>query len=147
MPFLTGVADLVWAPICVNDKLAPFLPGHPLIETGGAKGIGAVNSAPWGSASILLISYAYIRMLGGQGCTDASRIAILNANYLKKRLESHYDILYTGKNDRVAHEFIVDLRAFKQEAGIEVMDIAKTSDGLWIPRPYRLLPCCGYNYD
>jgi glycine dehydrogenase len=111
-------------PICVNEKLAPYLPGHPLVSTGGEKAIGPVNAAPWGSASILLISYAYIRLLGAQGCTDASRVAILNANYLASRLSEHFPILYRGENGRVAHEFIIDLRPFKSH-GVEVEDVAK----------------------
>jgi glycine dehydrogenase len=111
-------------PIGVNAKLAPYLPGHPLVPTGGEKGIGPVSAAPFGSASILLISYAYIRLLGTEGVTDASRVAILNANYLAARLEAHYPILYTGARGRAAHEFILDLRPFKA-AGIEVEDVAK----------------------
>jgi hypothetical protein len=112
-------------PICVNDKLKPFLPGHPLIETGGEKAVPAVSSAPWGSALILLISYGYIKMLGGEGLTDATRYAILNANYLKAKLEKHYPILYTGTEGMVAHEMILDCREFKRTAGVEVEDIAK----------------------
>lgn len=112
-------------PICVNDKLKPFLPGHPLIRTGGEQAITAVSSAPWGSALILLISYGYVRMLGSKGLTESTRYAILNANYLKARLEKHYPILYTGNNDTVAHEMILDCREFKRTAGIEVTDIAK----------------------
>jgi glycine dehydrogenase len=112
-------------PICVTKELAPYLPGHPLVKTGGEKAIHAVASAPWGSSSILVISYAYIRLLGAQGVTDATRYAILNANYLKARLEKHYAVLYQGKNGRVAHEFILNTREFKQSAGIEVEDIAK----------------------
>ena len=111
-------------PICVNDKLAPYLPGHAVVKTGGKKAITAVSSAPWGSASILLISYGYIRMLGAKGVVDATRYAILNANYLKTRLAEHYPILYVGKNGRVAHEFIMDFRQFKA-GGIEVEDVAK----------------------
>jgi glycine dehydrogenase len=111
-------------PICVNDKLKPFLPGHPVIKTGGEKAIHAVSAAPWGSASILTISYAYINLMGAEGLTQATRIAILNANYIKARLEGHYKILYTGTNGRCAHEMIVDCRDFKS-AGIEVEDIAK----------------------
>lgn len=111
-------------PICVNDKLKPFLPGHPLVKTGGEKAIHAVSAAPWGSASILTISYAYIAMMGSDGLTQATRIAILNANYIKARLEGHYKILYAGANGRCAHEMIVDCREFKK-AGIEVEDIAK----------------------
>jgi glycine dehydrogenase len=112
-------------PICVNDKLKPFLPGHPLIKTGGDQAVNAVSSAPWGSALILLISYAYIKMLGGKGLTDATRYAILNANYIKVKLEKHYPILYTGTQGMVAHEMILDCREFKRTAGIEVSDIAK----------------------
>lgn len=111
-------------PIGVAKHLAPFLPGHPLAKVGGAQAIPPVSAAPWGSASILLISYGYIRMLGGRGVTDATRYAILNANYLKSRLEQHYDVLYTRPNGRVAHEMIFDLRAFKAK-GVEEGDVAK----------------------
>ena len=111
-------------PIGVATHLAPYLPGHPLVPTGGNRAIPAVSAAPWGSASILLISYGYIRMLGADGATDATRYAILNANYIKARLESHYPVLYARANGRVAHELIFDLRAFKA-AGIEEMDVAK----------------------
>jgi glycine dehydrogenase len=111
-------------PIGVAKHLAPFLPGHPLVKVGGEQAIPAVSAAPWGSASILLISYAYIRMLGADGVTDATRYAILNANYIKARLEQHYPVLYTRQNGRVAHELIFDLRSFKS-AGIEEMDVAK----------------------
>ncbi len=110
-------------PIGVAKHLASFLPSHALVKTGGT--IPAVSAAPWGSASILLISYAYIRLLGGQGVTDATRYAILNANYIKARLENHYSILYVGSHNRVAHEMIADCRSFKNSAGIEVIDIAK----------------------
>jgi glycine dehydrogenase len=111
-------------PICVNDKLKPFLPGHAVVKTGGEHAITAVSAAPWGSASILAISYAYIALMGGEGLTNATKIAILNANYIKDRLEGHYKILYTGTNGRCAHEMIVDCRDFKK-AGVEVEDIAK----------------------
>ncbi len=111
-------------PICVNDKLAPYLPGHIYAKVGGEKAISAVSAAPWGSALILLISYGYIRMLGPNGMTDSTKVAILNANYLKTRLENDYDVLYVGENGRVAHEFIIDLRSFKKN-GIEAADIAK----------------------
>jgi glycine dehydrogenase len=111
-------------PICVNDKLKPFLPGHAVIKTGGEKAINAVSAAPWGSASILTISYAYIAMMGAEGLTNATKLAILNANYIKDRLEGHYKILYTGTNGRCAHEMIVDCRDFKK-SGVEVEDIAK----------------------
>jgi glycine dehydrogenase len=111
-------------PIAVASHLAPFLPGHSLVPTGGTGAIRAVSAAPWGSASILLISYGYIRMLGPGGLTDATRYAILNANYIKARLEGAYPVLYARDNGRVAHEMIFDLRAFKTH-GIEEMDVAK----------------------
>jgi len=111
-------------PIGVARHLAPFLPGHPVVRIGGSKAIPAVSAAPWGSASILLISYAYVRMLGAQGLTDATRHAILNANYIKARLEHHFPVLYARENGRVAHELIFDLRAFKA-GGVEEMDVAK----------------------
>jgi glycine dehydrogenase len=111
-------------PICVNDKLKPFLPGHPVRKTGGEKAIHAVSAAPWGSASILTISYAYIALMGSEGLTNATRMAILNANYIKARLESHFKVLYAGAHGRCAHEMIIDCRDFKK-AGIEVEDIAK----------------------
>jgi glycine cleavage system P protein (glycine dehydrogenase) len=111
-------------PIGVASHLAPFLPGHPLIATGGERAIHAVSAAPWSSASILLISYGYIRLLGGSGVVEATKHAILNANYLKARLEPHYPVLYARANGRVAHELIFDLRRFKA-AGIEEMDVAK----------------------
>lgn len=111
-------------PICCNDKLKPFLPGHAVIKTGGDKAISAISAAPWGSSSILAISYAYIAMMGAEGLTNATKMAILNANYIKERLSEHYKILYTGANGRCAHEMIVDCRDFKK-AGIEVEDIAK----------------------
>ncbi len=112
-------------PICVAKHLAPFLPGHPLVKTGGKRAMTAVSSAPWGSASILLISYAYIRMMGSTGLTDATKYAILNANYINVRLKEHYEALYVGKNGYVAHEMILDTRSFKTTANIEVVDIAK----------------------
>jgi glycine dehydrogenase len=111
-------------PIGVAKHLAPFLPGHPFAEVGGQHAIPPVSAAPWGSASILLISYGYIRMLGAEGVTDATRFAILNANYIKSRLEKHYDVLYTRDNGRVAHEMIFDLRSFKAK-GVEEGDVAK----------------------
>jgi glycine dehydrogenase len=112
-------------PIGVMSHLAPFLPGHGVISTGGMQAIGAVSAAPWGSSSILPISWMYIAMMGGEGLTQATKIAILNANYIAKRLEGHYDVLYKGANDLVAHECILDLREFKKSAEIEVDDIAK----------------------
>jgi glycine dehydrogenase len=112
-------------PIGVAAHLAPYLPGHPVVKTGGGKAIHAVSAAPWGSSSILLISHAYSRMLGPDGMTDATRYAILNANYIKARLEPHFPILYTRTNGRVAHEMIVDLRPLKQASGIDESDVAK----------------------
>ncbi len=111
-------------PIGVAAHLVPFLPGHSVVETGGVNNTTAVSAAPWGSALILLISYGYIKMLGGDGVTLATKFAILNANYIKKRLEGNYQILYSGKNNTVAHEMILDCRPFKQ-IGIEVQDLAK----------------------
>src|SRR5690606_7710250 len=111
-------------PICVAEHLVPFLPGNPLVKTGGQQAITAVSSAPFGSASILTISYAYIAMMGAEGLTNATKTATLNANYIKARLEGHYPVLYTGAQGRAAHEMIVDCRDFKA-VGIEVEDIAK----------------------
>jgi glycine dehydrogenase len=111
-------------PIGVNDKLVPFLPGNANITTGGSHAIHGVASAPFGSALILLISYGYIKMLGSTGLTDSTKYAIFNANYMKSRLQGHYDVLYTGANDRVAHEMILDCREFKK-FGVDVSDIAK----------------------
>ncbi len=112
-------------PIGVAAHLAPFLPGHAVVTTGGRKAIAAIAAAPWSSASILLISYGYMRMLGGDGMTDATRYAILNANYIKSRLEAHYPVLYARANGRVAHEMIFDLRPLKQASGIDETDVAK----------------------
>lgn len=112
-------------PICVVADLAPYLPGHPVVDMGSISSNGAVSAAPWGSASILLISWAYIRMMGGDGLTDATKYAILNANYIAKCLEGNFEILYRGENGRVAHELIVDMRMFKQTAKVEVEDVAK----------------------
>jgi glycine dehydrogenase len=111
-------------PISVAKHLASYLPGHPLRRVGGGHAIAPVSAAPWGSASILLISYGYIRMLGAEGVTNATKYAILNANYIKSRLEKYYDVLYTRAGGRVAHEMIFDLRKFKAK-GIEEGDVAK----------------------
>jgi glycine dehydrogenase len=112
-------------PIAVAAHLAEYLPGHPVIRTGGSRAIRPIAAAPWGSASILLISYGYIKMLGRDGMADATRVAILNANYLKARLEPHYPVLYARPNGRVAHELIFDLRPLKQVSGIDETDVAK----------------------
>ena len=112
-------------PICVASHLAPFLPGHPLVKTGGAHASGPVSAAPWGSSSILVISYAYIRMMGPDGLKRATEQAILSANYVATRLAEHFPVLYRGARARVAHECILDLRGVKKSAGIEVDDVAK----------------------
>ena len=112
-------------PIAVAAHLASYLPGHPVIPTGGAEGIGPVSSAPWGSAGILPISWAYIRLMGSQGLKEATWYAILNANYLARKLDRYYPVLYKGAHGFVAHECILDLRALKKSAGIEVEDVAK----------------------
>ena len=111
-------------PICVAEQLVPFLPGNPVIKTGGDKAITAISAAPWGSSLVCLISYGYIKMLGEKGLTRSTEIAILNANYIKHRLSGNYEVLYTGEKGRAAHEMILDCRPFKQN-GIEVTDIAK----------------------
>ena len=111
-------------PICVAKQLVPFLPGNPVIKTGGEKAIGAISSAPWGSSLVCLISYGYIKMLGSGGLQKATEYAILNANYIKERLSEHYKTLYSGERGRAAHELILDCRPFKDN-GIEVTDIAK----------------------
>jgi glycine dehydrogenase len=112
-------------PIGVMPHLVPFLPRHAVVPVGGEQGIGAVAAAPWGSSSILPISWMYIALMGSAGLTKATQVAILNANYIAKRLEAHYPVLYQGRNGLVAHECILDLRQFKKTAGIEVDDIAK----------------------
>jgi len=112
-------------PIAVAKHLAPHLPNHPIVETGVNRGTGPVSAAPWGSANILLISWAYIAMMGADGLTRATKFAILNANYMAKRLEGHFPVLYRGATGKVAHEFIIDLREFKTTAGVEAEDVAK----------------------
>lgn len=111
-------------PICVAEQLVPYLPANPVISTGGESGIDAISAAPWGSALVCLISYGYIKMLGVNGLTNATKAAILNANYIKGRLSNHYEVLYKGERGRAAHEMIIDCRPFKKK-GIEVSDIAK----------------------
>ncbi len=112
-------------PIGVKAHLTDFLPTHPIVKVGGTDGIGPVSAAPWGSPGILPISWTYIAMMGAEGLKFATEVAILNANYIAKQLESHYPVLYTGKNGLVAHECIIDLRNFKKTAGIDVTDVAK----------------------
>ena len=112
-------------PIAVAAHLAPYLPGHPVVPTGGATPIRPISAAPWGSASILLISHAYVCLLGAEGATQATRVAMLSANYIKSRLESSFDVLYTRANGRVAHELIFDLRPFRSAADVTEQDVAK----------------------
>ena len=129
-------------PICVNDSLAPFLPKHAVVDgVGGEQGTTAISAAPWGSASILLISYAYIRMLGRKGVTDATKYAILNANYIKARLEEKYPILYTGTKGRAAHEMIIDLRPYKSVVSAE--DVAKRLMDYGFHAPTLSFPVAG----
>jgi glycine dehydrogenase len=112
-------------PIGVADHLVDFLPGHPVMPAGGVRTFGSISAAPFGSASILTISHAYIKMLGAEGLTESTKIAILNANYLATRLSDKFQILYKGKKGRVGHEMILECRTFKQRAGISEADIAK----------------------
>jgi len=128
-------------PICVNESLKPFLPGHALVKTGGDQATGAVSAAPWGSASILLISYAYIKLLGRDGVTDATKYAILNANYIKVRLQAVYKILYAGELGRSAHELIVDLNPFK--ALVSAEDVAKRLIDYGFHAPTLSFPVAG----
>ncbi len=129
-------------PICVNNSLAPFLPKHDFREVGGEQGVNAVAAAPWGSASILLISYGYIRLLGKEGCRAATEYAILNANYIKERLNGAYDTLYVGENGRAAHELILDLRLFKT-LGISAEDVAKRLMDYGFHAPTLSFPVAG----
>ncbi len=130
-------------PICAAPHLADFLPGHPVVETGGSKAIGPVSAAPWGSASILVISWAYIALLGREGVRAATEAAILNANYMASRLSSHFDILYRGDNGRVAHEFIVDLRPFRKDSGVTDEDVAKRLMDYGFHAPTMSFPVIG----
>ena len=128
-------------PICVNNKLAPYLPSHPLVEVGGESASDTISAAPWGSASILLISYAYIKMLGADGLTDSTKVAILNANYIKARLQSYYPVLYTGENGHCAHELILDLRPYKSLVSAE--DVAKRLIDYGFHAPTLSFPVAG----
>ncbi len=130
-------------PICVKQHLAPFLPGHVFSDADDKDRIGAVAAAPYGSASILLISYAYIRMLGTTGLKKATQYAILNANYMRARLAKHFDILYTNDNGLCAHEFIVDLRPYKKTAQIEAEDVAKRLMDYGFHAPTLSFPVAG----
>jgi glycine dehydrogenase len=130
-------------PIGVAQHLVPFLPNHEIIKVSGKEGVHAISAAPYGSASILPISYAYIAMMGGEGLTNATKYAIFNANYIKARLEKAYEILYTGTNGRCAHEMIVDLRPFKASAGIEAEDVAKRLMDYGFHAPTLSFPVAG----
>ena len=130
-------------PIAVAAHLAPFLPGHPVVPCGGAQAIGPVSAAPWGSASILSISYVYIRMMGGAGLTRATQVAILSANYMARRLGEHYPVLYRGPGGLCAHEFILDLRPLKASAGIEPDDVAKRLMDYGFHAPTMSFPVAG----
>jgi glycine dehydrogenase len=129
-------------PIACAAHLAPFLPGHPVVATGGDQAIGPVSAAPWGSASILTISWIYIALMNGAGLTRASEVAILNANYMAARLAPHYPILYSGERGRVAHEFILDLRPWKA-AGVEAEDVAKRLIDYGFHAPTMSFPVAG----
>jgi glycine cleavage system P protein (glycine dehydrogenase) len=130
-------------PIGVAAHLAPFLPGHPVTAVGGKDSIGPIAAAPYGSASILAIPWVYIALMGGDGLTKATQVAILNANYMAKRLEKYYPVLYTGKHGTVAHEFIVDVRPFKETAGVEANDIAKRLMDYGFHAPTMSFPVAG----
>ena len=130
-------------PICVTSELAPFLPGHPVIETGGTEAILAVSGAPWGSGSIMVISWAYIALLGKEGVRRATEAAILNANYMANRLQDQFDVLYRGENGRVAHEFILDLRPLKKSTGISDEDVAKRLMDYGFHAPTMSFPVAG----
>jgi glycine dehydrogenase len=130
-------------PICVGRHLAPYLPGHPVVRVGGDEAIGPIAAAPWGSASILLISWAYIRLMGGEGLTQATKVAILNANYIAKRLGPHFPVLYVGRNGTVAHECILDLRKVKRDASVEVEDVAKRLMDYGFHAPTTSFPVIG----
>jgi glycine dehydrogenase len=130
-------------PIACAKHLAPFLPGHPVVETGGSSAIGPVSAAPFGSASILLISWAYIRMMGAEGLANATKYAILNANYVAKRLDASFPVLYRGSRGTVAHECIIDLRKVKKDAAIEVDDVAKRLIDYGFHAPTTSFPVIG----
>jgi len=130
-------------PIGVAAHLVPFLPGHPVTKLGSSQSIGPISAAPYGSASILAISWVYIALMGADGLAKATKVAILNANYMAKRLEKHFPILYTGKNGTVAHEFILDVRPFKESAGVEANDIAKRLMDFGFHAPTMSFPVAG----
>ena len=131
-------------PIGVKSHLAPFLPNHSVVNVAtSGEGLGAVSAAPWGSASILPISYMYIKMMGSEGLKRATEVAILNANYVAKRLDGHFEVLYKGRNDRVAHECIIDLRPLKESSGVTELDIAKRLNDYGFHAPTMSFPVAG----
>jgi glycine dehydrogenase len=130
-------------PICCNEALAPYLPNHPVVKVGGEKGTGPVSAAQWGSASILPISWIYIRLLGAEGLKRATEGAILNANYLGSKLEEHFPILYHGEQGRVAHEFILDLRPVRKTSGVTDEDVAKRLADYGFHSPTQSFPVAG----
>ena len=130
-------------PIAVAKHLAPYLPGHPVVPCGGTQAVGAVAAAPWGSPSILTISWVYVMLMGGQGLTRATQVAMLSANYMAARLENEFKILYTGENGRCAHEFIVDLRPFEKSAGVSAEDVAKRLMDYGFHAPTMSFPVAG----
>jgi glycine dehydrogenase len=131
-------------PVAVRSHLAPFLPNHPLVaEAGPETGVGAISAAPWGSAAILPISWAYVAMMGAEGLRRATQVAILNANYVAKRLSPHYPVLYTGANGFVAHECIIDIRPITAETGVSVDDVAKRLVDFGFHAPTMSFPVAG----
>lgn len=132
------------SPICVSEHLAPFLPTHPVVPIGTETSINAVSAAPFGSASILLISWAYIKMLGGEGLTSSTKAALLNANYIAHRLKDHYVLRYKNVKGRVAHELLIDLHEFEKSAGLKVTDFAKRLQVriFFLHAPRRVLRTC-----
>jgi glycine dehydrogenase len=121
----TLFAENLCSPICVAEHLVPFLPKHHMLPESASTAIDPVAAAPWGSASIAIISWAYIKMLGGKGLNDSSKMALLSANYMASRLAGHYTLRYKNENDRVAHELLIDLAEFGKSAGLKVNDFAK----------------------
>ncbi len=130
-------------PICVAAHLAPYLPGHPLVRVGGPKAIGPVSAAPWGSPMVLPISYGYIELMGGDGLTRATALAILNANYMAKRLSAHFELLFSGERGTVAHEFILDLRPLEHSSGVTAEDVAKRLMDYGFHAPTLSFPVAG----
>jgi glycine dehydrogenase len=141
-----GGAVRAWVPSARPTHLTPFLPGHPVVKVGGDKAIGPVSAAPWGSASILIISWAYIALLGREGVRRATEVAILNANYMAKRLEGHFDVLFRGAKGRVAHEFILDLRPFRKTLGDQRGGRGEATHRLRLPRSHDVVAGSGNHH-